>query len=82
MRVHQKCERRTPTQPTLSWWLPCAIMKMKQLQSMLEDLEVFRNPQIELEQYPTGAHLATCMLYTALGDGHIEDKVGLVRKAT
>lgn len=50
-------------------------MKMKQLQSMLEDLEVFRDPQIELEQYPTGAHLAACMLYTALGDGHIEDQV-------
>jgi len=42
---------------------------------MLEDVEGFRDPQIELEQYPTGAHLASQMLYNAHGFGDVEDKV-------
>mmetsp|Transcript_20696 Transcript_20696/g.45339 ORF Transcript_20696/g.45339 Transcript_20696/m.45339 type:complete len:210 (+) Transcript_20696:1320-1949(+) len=50
-------------------------MKLKHLQSMLEDVEGFRDPQIELEQYPTGAHLASQMLYNAHGFGDVEDKV-------
>jgi putative methylase len=50
-------------------------MKLKHLQTHLEDLEGFRDPQIELEQYPTGAHLASQMLYNAYGFGDIEDKV-------
>lgn len=27
-------------------------------------MAVFRNPKVELEQYPTGAHLASRLLYT------------------
>ncbi|KAJ0449523.1 hypothetical protein HanHA89_Chr17g0729411 [Helianthus annuus] len=39
-------------------------MKLKQLESLLGNLQQFRNPKIELEQYPTGAHIASRMLYT------------------
>ena len=41
------------------------MMKLKQLESMLQGVEVFENPKIELEQYPTSAHIASRMLYTA-----------------
>ncbi|XP_044472338.1 rRNA N6-adenosine-methyltransferase METTL5 isoform X2 [Mangifera indica] len=40
-------------------------MKLKQLESLLGDLEQFSNPKVELEQYPTGPHIAARMLYTA-----------------
>ncbi|KAJ0436184.1 putative DNA methylase, N-6 adenine-specific, S-adenosyl-L-methionine-dependent methyltransferase [Helianthus annuus] len=40
-------------------------MKLKQLESLLGNLQQFQNPKIELEQYPTGAHIASRMLYTA-----------------
>ncbi|XP_010526455.1 PREDICTED: methyltransferase-like protein 5 [Tarenaya hassleriana] len=40
-------------------------MKLKQLESLLGDLEQFSNPKVELEQYPTGPHIASRMLYTA-----------------
>ncbi|KAG5569948.1 hypothetical protein H5410_059714 [Solanum commersonii] len=40
-------------------------MKLKQLESYLGSLEQFSTPKIELEQYPTGAHIASRMLYTA-----------------
>ena len=40
-------------------------MKLKQLESMLQGVEVFHTPKIELEQYPTSAHIASRMLYTA-----------------
>ncbi|XP_049398103.1 uncharacterized protein LOC125862143 isoform X2 [Solanum stenotomum] len=40
-------------------------MKLKQLESCLGSLEQFSTPKIELEQYPTGAHIASRMLYTA-----------------
>lgn len=46
-------------------------MKLKQLESMLGELQQFSNPKAELEQYPTGPHIASRMLYTAensLGD--------------
>nr|KAJ0193931.1 hypothetical protein LSAT_V11C800404180 [Lactuca sativa] len=48
-------------------------MKLKQLESLLSNLQQFDNPRlihthsytlIELEQYPTGAHIASGMLYT------------------
>ncbi|KAJ0016473.1 hypothetical protein Pint_09937 [Pistacia integerrima] len=39
-------------------------MKLKQLESPLGDLEQFSNPKVELEQYPTGPHVAARMLYT------------------
>ncbi|XP_052200639.1 uncharacterized protein LOC127807016 isoform X1 [Diospyros lotus] len=40
-------------------------MKLKQLESLLGTLQQFPNPKIELEQYPTGPHIASRMLYTA-----------------
>jgi predicted RNA methylase len=40
-------------------------MKLKQLESLLGSLDQFSNPKIDLEQYPTGAHIASRMLYTA-----------------
>ena len=50
-------------------------MKLKQLESLLQDVEPFREPDQMLEQYPTGAHLASrvvaeahahgCLLYTS-----------------
>ncbi|KAK3233025.1 hypothetical protein CYMTET_56642 [Cymbomonas tetramitiformis] len=49
-------------------------MKLKQLQSFLEDLDVFDSPNIELEQYPTTPHLAAQALFTACSYGDIEDQ--------
>ncbi|KAJ0638198.1 hypothetical protein HanOQP8_Chr17g0682561 [Helianthus annuus] len=43
-------------------------MKLKQLESLLGNLQQFQNPKIELEQYPTGAHIASRMLYTFMHD--------------
>ncbi|KAL1216307.1 hypothetical protein V5N11_026786 [Cardamine amara subsp. amara] len=51
-------------------------MKLKQLESLLGDLEQFSNPKVELEQYPTGPHIASRMLFTAENSyGDITDKV-------
>ncbi|XP_024518329.1 methyltransferase-like protein 5 isoform X1 [Selaginella moellendorffii] len=38
-------------------------MKLKQLESELGHLVQFQSPKIELEQYPTGAHIASRMMY-------------------
>nr|GEW85973.1 methyltransferase-like protein 5 isoform X2 [Tanacetum cinerariifolium] len=51
-------------------------MKLKQLESLLGNLQQFDNPKIELEQYPTGAHIASRMLYTA--ENSFEDISGKV----
>ncbi|KAI9316294.1 methyltransferase-like protein 5-like protein [Dichotomocladium elegans] len=40
-------------------------MKLKELEGILQDCAVFDNPKIQFEQYPTTAHLASRMLYTA-----------------
>ncbi|KAI8988685.1 S-adenosyl-L-methionine-dependent methyltransferase [Pilobolus umbonatus] len=40
-------------------------MKLKELESILQDCEVFDTPKIQYEQYPTTPHLASRMLYTA-----------------
>ncbi|XP_071709616.1 uncharacterized protein [Rutidosis leptorrhynchoides] len=51
-------------------------MKLKQLESLLGNLQQFNNPKLELEQYPTGAHIASRMLYTAENSfGDVSDKV-------
>lgn len=51
-------------------------MKLKQLESLLGTLEQFSNPKIELEQYPTGPHIASRMLYTAENSfGDVTNKV-------
>ncbi|KAI7757281.1 hypothetical protein M8C21_019192 [Ambrosia artemisiifolia] len=51
-------------------------MKLKQLESLLGNLQQFHNPKIELEQYPTGAHIASRMLYTA--ENSFDDVCGKV----
>ncbi|KAH1057184.1 hypothetical protein J1N35_035249 [Gossypium stocksii] len=40
-------------------------MKLKQLETLLGDLQQFTTPKVELEQYPTGPHIASRLLYTA-----------------
>ncbi|XP_054785637.1 uncharacterized protein LOC129292136 isoform X2 [Prosopis cineraria] len=51
-------------------------MKLKQLESLLGDLQQFSQPKIELEQYPTGPHIASRMLYTAENSfGDVSNKV-------
>eukprot|EP00898_Chlorokybus_atmophyticus_P005372 jgi/Chlat1/5836/Chrsp4S06359 len=51
-------------------------MKLKQLEALLGDVEPFAAPRIELEQYPTGAHIAARMLYTMDASyGDIEGKL-------
>jgi len=39
-------------------------MKLKELEGHLGSLEQFPQPKIELEQYPTGPHIASRMLFT------------------
>lgn len=39
-------------------------MKLKELESCLQEVDVFENPKLLLEQYPTRPHIAACMLYT------------------
>eukprot|EP00128_Syssomonas_multiformis_P002663 Colp12_sorted_trinity150504_noHs@27457 len=39
-------------------------MKLRQLESAMEDVEVFSDPKIALEQYPTLPHIAARSLYT------------------
>ena len=50
-------------------------MRLKQLESLLEDVEPFREPNNELEQYPTGAHLAACVLTEAHARGDVDGLV-------
>lgn len=51
-------------------------MKLKQLEGLLGSLEQFSDPKIELEQYPTGAHIASRMLFSAENSfGDISNKV-------
>ncbi|ORY99379.1 methyltransferase-like protein 5-like protein [Syncephalastrum racemosum] len=40
-------------------------MKLRELESLLQDCDVFDDPKIQYEQYPTTPHLAARMLYTA-----------------
>ncbi|ORX50741.1 methyltransferase like 5 [Piromyces finnis] len=52
------------------------MIKLKQLESLLQDVDVFEKPKIQFEQYPTSAHIASRMLYTAQSMyDDIEDKV-------
>ncbi|KAK6485085.1 rRNA N6-adenosine-methyltransferase METTL5-like [Huso huso] len=39
-------------------------MKLKELESCLQQVDVFEEPKLLLEQYPTRPHIAACMLYT------------------
>ncbi|KAL6006167.1 hypothetical protein ACLOJK_040213 [Asimina triloba] len=51
-------------------------MKLKQLEGYIGILQQFSTPKVELEQYPTGAHIASRLLYTAENTfGDIDGKV-------
>ncbi|GLJ30167.1 hypothetical protein SUGI_0596720 [Cryptomeria japonica] len=51
-------------------------MKLKELEGYLGSLQQFSNPKVDLEQYPTGPHIASRMLYMAENTfGDIMDKV-------
>ena len=39
-------------------------MKLRQLETYLQDVEAFENPKVLLEQYPTRAHIAACVVHT------------------
>ncbi|KAI0223949.1 Methyltransferase-like protein 5 [Lamellibrachia satsuma] len=53
-----------------------ASLKLKELQSHLQDVDVFDEPKILLEQYPTTPHIAACMLHTIQSRyGDIQDKL-------
>ncbi|CAL1582347.1 unnamed protein product [Knipowitschia caucasica] len=39
-------------------------MKLKKLESCLQQVDTFETPKVLLEQYPTSPHIAACMLYT------------------
>merc|ERR1711864_6118 len=53
-----------------------ACMKLKELESHLQQVEEFDQPKILLEQYPTRPHIAACMLHTmAASFGDIQDKM-------
>ncbi|XP_072300524.1 rRNA N(6)-adenosine-methyltransferase METTL5 [Eucyclogobius newberryi] len=39
-------------------------MKLKELESCLQQVETFESPKVLFEQYPTSPHIAACMLYT------------------
>lgn len=52
----------------------CPSMKRKQLEIILQDVTGFLSPKVWLEQYPTGAHLASCMMHTAASLGDVQDK--------
>ncbi|KAJ3683091.1 hypothetical protein LUZ60_013318 [Juncus effusus] len=51
-------------------------MKLKQLEGLLGDLNQFSEPKVELEQYPTSAHIASRMIYTA--ENSFEDISGKI----
>ena len=51
-------------------------MKLRELESHLEEVDAFEQPKILLEQYPTRAHIAACMLHTMQSSyGDLEDKL-------
>ncbi|XP_068602266.1 rRNA N6-adenosine-methyltransferase METTL5 [Brachionichthys hirsutus] len=51
-------------------------MKLKELESRLQQVDVFEKPKVRLEQYPTSPHLAACMLHTIQSTfGDIQSKL-------
>ncbi|KAJ1643597.1 hypothetical protein IWQ61_010515, partial [Dispira simplex] len=51
-------------------------MKLRELENYLQEVRTFEQPKVQLEQYPTSAHLAARILYTAeTSFQDIEDKV-------
>ncbi|KFM79475.1 Methyltransferase-like protein 5, partial [Stegodyphus mimosarum] len=49
-------------------------MKLKELEAVLQSLDTFENPRVELEQYATSAHIAARMLNLITLDRGIEGK--------
>ena len=49
-------------------------MKLKHLESIVQEVEGFSDPKIRYEQYATTAHLASRMVFTAHGHGDIEGR--------
>lgn len=50
-------------------------IKLRELESILEDVETFEAPKILLEQYATPPHIAACMLHSIQSSyGDIRDK--------
>jgi len=50
-------------------------LKLRQLESRLEDVDTFEQPKILLEQYPTRPHIAASMLHTMQASfGDIENR--------
>lgn len=50
-------------------------MKLKQLESLLGEVQQFQSPKVELEQYATGAHIAARMIHMVEGTyGDIEGR--------
>uniref|UniRef100_A0A7S3E8J6 Methyltransferase small domain-containing protein n=1 Tax=Rhodosorus marinus TaxID=101924 RepID=A0A7S3E8J6_9RHOD len=50
-------------------------MRLRELESALSGVKTFSQPKVELEQYPTSAHLAARMLHVAQGSfGDLEDR--------
>ena len=45
------------------------------IEQILEDVDDFEEPKINLEQYKTRPHLAACMLHSAKCNLDIEDKI-------
>lgn len=51
-----------------------ASLRMKDLEQYLQQLDIFEKPKVMLEQYPTSAHIASHLLYTAQSQfGDIEN---------
>lgn len=51
-------------------------MKLKQLEGLLGGIQQFSNPKLELEQYPTGPHIASNLVYMAENSfGDVNGKV-------
>jgi len=51
-----------------------AAMRLRELESILEDVKVFESPKLELEQYPTSPHIAARILHVMHGLGDLEGR--------
>jgi rRNA N6-adenosine-methyltransferase METTL5 len=52
-------------------------MKLRELESALSEVAAFKEPVVELEQYPTSPHLAARLLHVAASNGDICDSTVL-----
>jgi predicted RNA methylase len=57
-------------------------MKLRELESYLQDVDGFAEPKVALEQYPTPPHIAARILYTidgSYGYARLENKMKMNR---